>query len=118
MDELAHKATEIISQLQAASPKFTAIALDAVRAMAIAGFVWGFVGALGVCVTSFVLKKIYLPYVRKSDWDDEPVVILGGIALAAAFLGFGGMAFANLCDPWNYIGLARPELWIAARIIH
>lgn len=115
-DELVHKAAEILGQLQALSPKVVDVALRATQADALASIIMSAFW-LGLAVISglIVWRKV-VPWARKSETDDFLGFMVPSV-LAVIIGAVGLVSLISLADPWNYIALLHPELWIAHKII-
>jgi sterol desaturase/sphingolipid hydroxylase (fatty acid hydroxylase superfamily) len=117
MNELAQKATQILGQLQALSPKAASMSLLAVQMDAISTAIWGLFGLVGLIVLQWVWRKHYWPWTKNGDLDDEFPQVLAGIGLGIAMLICGGIAMGCLLDSWTWIAMVHPELYLAHRLI-
>jgi hypothetical protein len=112
--------TEILSRLDAAfatyAPQVTDLALTSVRITALRNFIAALLGVVFVVVAIKYLVRWWK--VKMDPLDDVEMVrvmgtIFGGIGLAI----IGSISITMLIDPWLYIALANPKLYLAKQIM-
>lgn len=89
-------------------------AIEAAHAQAVAsiisGVVWLCIGGLSVAISRQAWKRI-----EPGDMHDWPWTTRGVVTTLFALFGAVLIVWnvGVLCDPWDYITLQHPELWLA-----
>ena len=108
MDELAKRFGELADKY---GPHVIEAARGAVQVEAWSTVVGGIL-CLCFSVGLFVIGwKIH----RKKNWDEARYVFVAILFIASLFFGAGGVW--SVADPWTWVAMKQPDLWIAKRAL-
>lgn len=119
MSGLEDKAIEIITQLQHQVPVATKLALQTAEVSALSNLAGGVV-ALGFLATLILIYRyLYRPWEAASDhsYGGEPEVMIAAAVLWLAMAISAVIAAAIFFDPWTWVSIARPDLYLAHQLI-
>ncbi len=118
VDKASAGLEQISHAISGAAPKVAKITLATVQADAFANVVYG-IEALIILVAIFVFwRKVYWPWARRVANDDMDFpIFIAGAALVVAFAIFGFVVISTICDPWTYIAMAHPDMYLAHKVI-
>lgn len=109
MDELAKRFADLAEKY---GPAVANAALSAARIEAYSCLVGGLLSA-GFCGLFIYGTRFFYLKIKNESWDEItwlPIVFLSIGATIA-----GGIAIWAVIDPWTWIAINSPELWIAKR---
>lgn len=115
-DQLTNKAAEILGQLQSLSPKAVDAALGAARVDAYSTLVSGVTCIAAAAALCLFFRYRFLPWAKKQD-DSEFPLVMGSLFGGTAVVGLVIFALCNLLDPWTYVTIVHPELWVAHQLM-
>ncbi len=110
----------ILQKLQAAAPLLTDLATQAAWFEALSALIGGC-----VALVIFVIGLRYMTgsvgkwaLAKANSYDSDPIGAIATLGFGWLATGIAGLVcMTTLLDPWVYITLARPELWLVKRIV-
>lgn len=115
VDKASDGIAQITHAIAGAAPKVTQVTLAAVQADAYSNVVYGVEALLVVAVAAFVWRRFYWTWVQ--DDGDEIGVIFAGLVLGGIMAVFSFVAICTVFNPWTYIAMQHPDLYLAHKIM-
>lgn len=116
MTTLDNKTAEILGQLQHLAPQATQLAMEAARVEAVSKILENGTGVLVGGIALWLMWRNFKKAVETAEEADDVAVYLG---MFFSYL-VGGVLFVTgvvcifcLIDPWVWVTLYHPELWLA-----
>lgn len=109
------QAAELLHRLNAGAPQITQTLIEAARMEALASVISGSIALIVFGILLRLTLKRVQPWAFAGDRDliDEPGREICLVLMWCAVGILGLIASIALLDPWTYITLAKPELWVA-----
>lgn len=118
VDKVGGGISQITDAISSAAPKVAQVTLATVQADAVANVIYGIEALLVVALILLFWRKVYWPWAKHvGDTDlDVPAVLAGGVMVLAIGV-FGFVAISTIFDPWTYIAMQHPDMYLAHEVI-
>lgn len=118
IDKASDGITQLSHVIATAAPQVGRVALAAVQADAYANVVYGVESLAVVGFAIFIWRKWYWPWTSAADaYDLDPAKFMAGAALCAVIGLFGFIAICTVFDPWTYIAMSHPDMFLAHKLM-
>ncbi len=109
MDELAKRFADLAEKY---GPTVANAALNATRIEAYSCLVGGLLSA-GFCALFIYGTRFFYLKIKNESWDELTWIPIVFLSIAAIVTG--GIAIWSVIDPWTWVAINHPELWIAKK---